>query len=631
MLAAALGVPIVLVGSLLPNLFMAIPWPVRKGMGWIGVAAVVAAAFARLMWVRPGDQWPTAGEQGRRPKWAWALPWGLALAAGSLAWPLLGDPQASGFGDWDHHLQKFEAIRRTLLDYGQFPWWTPWCRGGFPLAAVPECGAVSVATPLVLLFGSRVGLRLAAVACVMIAAEGARRVGRLWLDDPWAALAAGIVYGMHGGILVYLVAGYYIPMSYCATPWLILCACRLAEGPRFGLALGGWVAFDVLNGITYPSAYGLVIAGLFWLRGLRVEGGARRRAFLRHSILAAATALALAGWRLATMLAVMRDYPRTRASGVDHAPLFALFQMIRRPDPETLREMTAPLSWESNCYLGVLGLALFLAGFRAGLRWWHALAVLGVLLATGAGRTWQPSYWLNHAPVFSTMHMVTRWLVPAMFGVGLSIAGAIASWRRSGRFVGWLLAPSAVLLLGLDLLVLGHQLGPLALGEPVASRPTPEAGIVNVEYGPDFPAILRGEGVVRAHEPLLGYDRNAPTARLWRGHPDYIGEAWTGDRAVEPVFWSPNRIVFKVEPHQRLHINQNPGSWWLVNGERAFPGYRCAEWERPFVARADDRGRLVLEIRPMGLEAGIALHAVGLAGLGIAGALSLWRRSRAVS
>ena len=43
------------------------------------------------------------------------------------------------------------------------------------------------------------------------------------------------------------------------------------------------------------------------------------------------------------------------------------------------------------------------------------------------------------------------------------------------------------------------------------------------------------------------------------------------------------------------------------------PAARCAEMLRPFVARADARGRLELTIRPRGLGLGLWLHLAGLA------------------
>ena len=95
-------------------------------------------------------------------------------------------------------------------------------------------------------------------------------------------------------------------------------------------------------------------------------------------------------------------------------------------------------------------------------------------------------------------------------------------------------------------------------------------------------------------------------------HDVPIGEAWTEAGTVRPVFWSPNRIIFRVAPGQGVFLNQNPGSWWWVNGRQAFAGRRCAEPLLPFVVRADDSGRIELRIHPRGLELGIGLHLAGL-------------------
>ena len=119
--------------------------------------------------------------------------------------------------------------------------------------------------------------------------------------------------------------------------------------------------------------------------------------------------------------------------------------------------------------------------------------------------------------------------------------------------------------------------------------------------------------MIRGYEPMLGYRRDAPTLRRAQQDPDYRGESWTATATIQPVFWSPNRIVFQVAPGQEVFINQNPGSWWWVNGRPAFAGSRCAEPMVPFVAKADNRGRLDLRIHPRGLALGVGLHLLGVA------------------
>ena len=131
--------------------------------------------------------------------------------------------------------------------------------------------------------------------------------------------------------------------------------------------------------------------------------------------------------------------------------------------------------------------------------------------------------------------------------------------------------------------------------------------------GLGYACVMRGYGVIEGYEPMLGYRRDAPTLRRGREHPDYPGESWTARGRIEPVYWSPNRLVFHVDPGEEVFINQNPGSWWWCNGRPAFAGLGCAEMMVPFSARADATGDLELRIHPVGLRLGVGLQIFGWA------------------
>src|SRR5687768_16141335 len=76
-----------------------------------------------------------------------------------LSFLLTGD--RLGPGDADYLIQTQEAMRRSILEFHQFPWWNPWVSGGVPLFANPQFGLISLQTPLTLLFGSIIGYKLA--------------------------------------------------------------------------------------------------------------------------------------------------------------------------------------------------------------------------------------------------------------------------------------------------------------------------------------------------------------------------------------------------------------------------------------------------------------------------------------
>ena len=608
------GVAAVLLMMLGPDLFFAIPWPVRRTIGLLIFGGILVASGYRWIRSRPGDTIPLRDEQlGPSPRWP---AWLGFLGVSALAIPSLRHPENLGFGDWDLFLGKYEAARRTIVLWGQFPWWDPWTRGGFPLAANPQCGVSGVAMPLVLAFGTSVGMRLATLACFLLAVEGTRRLARLWLGDPHAAALAGLIYGLNGGVLVASVAAYHLSMCYPALPWMLYHVFRLERRASDGLWLGVWAAFGVLNGIQYFTVYTLLIVGVAWLRALLSPMGASRRRFLAHTSLALGTSFALAGWRLATTGLVYRDFPRVYATAFAETPWSILTHLLNRPSASTLAKSEVPYFWETTCYVGPVVLGLAGISLLRGWRWWHTLALACGLLASGSVAWYHPSFWLGYFPVFSTMHVVTRWRFMAMLGVALAAASVVAAWREDGRVGRRWLANLAMFAIAADYLAYGYEVLPVAFSiAPSEDRfpgpALPPGEIVQVEEWPGFPAVLRGFGVIYGFEPLMGYDRRAGSARTFVGKPGYVGEHWTARGPARVVSWSPNRIVLEVEPHEQVFINQNPGSWWWVNGRPAFEGMRCAEKGKAFAVTADDSGRVVLEIRPKGLLSGIMIHLAG--------------------
>ena len=301
------------------------------------LVALLVCGLRRLFRVMPTDTWPLKFELGtarlsRPPHRVW-IPWALRLAVISLVIPIMKNPDGLGFADWDFVLDKFEALRRTVLVWGQFPWWNPWSRGGFPLAAEPQIGAVSIATPLVLALGSSIGLRLAAILCVLIAVEGAFRLAWLWFREPWPAATVALIYGLNGGVIINTAQGYILAMSYCSLPWLAYHAFRIGDRFVDGIGLGGWMAFVILNGIQYLSFYGGLLAGLIWARAVRVQPGASRARLLVHTLAAVGVFLGVCGWRLIPILLVLADDKREQITHWDESLFAVPHYLLTRPLP----------------------------------------------------------------------------------------------------------------------------------------------------------------------------------------------------------------------------------------------------------------------------------------------------------
>ena len=236
-------------------------------------------------------------------------------------------------------------------------------------------------------------------------------------------------------------------------------------------------------------------------------------------------------------------------------------------------------------YVGPVVVVLGGAQPVRGWRWWHTLVLITGWLAIGSRNWYQPSYWLADWPFIGSAHVVTRWRFVAMLGIGLAAGSVLARWRASGQRVKATLAAAAVVVIAADYLALASGQVSMAFSVAPDRRSFPEPAvreIVNVGDGIGYPCVLRGYGVIRGYEPMLSYHRDAPTLRKARGEPGYRGESWTDEGGIRPVYWSPNRLIFRARPGQEVFINQNPGSWWMVNGRRAFEGLRCRRADAAF-------------------------------------------------
>ena len=261
---------------------------------------------------------------------------------------MLRNPDGLGFADWDFVLDKFEAVRRTILIWRQFPWWNPWCRGGFPLAAEPQIGAVSMATPLVLAMGTAIGLRVAAILCMWIAVEGAYRLAWLWFREPWAAAAAALIYGLNGAVSVGTGRGLHHRHE--------LLQPALAGVPRVpdrravvdGVWLGFWLAFTLLNGLQYISLYASSWRRRSGCAPLRVQPRGQRGRLLRNTMAAVGVFLVISGWRLATVYLVLLDDRREAMTLWDES-LAADLPPLARPTRHRLARRLAGRHWDWLC------------------------------------------------------------------------------------------------------------------------------------------------------------------------------------------------------------------------------------------------------------------------------------------
>ncbi len=546
---------------------------------------------------------------------------------------MLWEPGKWGGEDWDYFAHHYEAMRRSVLEYRQVPWWNPWSCGGLPLATNPQLGLISINFPLVLIFGTYPGLKLAVLLHLIAAAEGARWLAGLWFRDELARAVVAFIYVFNGSVALYVAAGHLGIELIAFVPWAIGLAFWMERAWRWGFALGAVLAVAVLESFQYFVVYLVMmlvglIAWRFW-----ISSRDKRRLLLLGCLSAGAMFLALAGMRTVLVGKLIRDFPRTRFSIIhQHVSLQTLGVMFVRPGQNMDYRFqtdagTMGIGWhEYGCYVGVLPCVLFAASIRQGWRWWHTLTLACFWLALGNDSWYLPSDWLTHLPVLNTLRVASRWRVVGVLGIALGCGAALAELRESSRKMWRMVATGVAGLIALDLFLNAWPVyRNVFLNEPmVIAREANDRGFVQIHHEnlPVAPkpgtmmmaTLLANYGVIYSYEPVLGQGKPL-SGRVWQRHKDYQAEYWSPDGPVELVRWSPNAISLRAPPHAEVHVNQNPGSYWFVNGQPAFPQHRSVDRQAPFQVPADSNGVVELSIVPSGFSWGWAATSIGLLGV----------------
>jgi hypothetical protein len=345
------------------------------------------------------------------------------------------------------HWPSAEFLRRSLLEYGQIPFWNPHTLGGTPFAADPLSGlyypplwlALILPAPLAFNILFFLHLAFAGVGAFLLAAgEGAGRVGG-WSGQA-APLLAGIAFGGLPKLIAHTGAGHLtLVLAVSWTPWLLMTA---REAALRG-SLRRWSLAGVIAGIVFlidprwliPSAlaavgYALASGLPFSSRPLRKGIPAWIISLAVFAAFAAATAMVLA----LPMAQFVSLSTRASLSGAERAALSLPFSAL---PGLLLGGMGNSIEWViyPGAVVVVLALASLLRSPSPGadrergaggeVVFWWILFLLSVFLSLGSNIPGLAQV-LNAVPGLDLLRIPPRW----MFLAGLALAMLAARGLR---------------------------------------------------------------------------------------------------------------------------------------------------------------------------------------------------------
>ncbi len=523
--------------------------------------------------------------------------------------PLLLTGNKERPGDSDYYFALYEGFRKSVLTYHQFPWWDPWISGGVPLFGNIEFGLISVASPLVLLFGPVIGIKLSLLVYGLIAFFGARRLlQRYFQSSELRSIALAYVFAF-SGFFAARSSGHFTFPLVSFSPWLIYFFLYVRE--RYA-----WLKFALIYSLLLDTAphYAAImttdtLALLFVFGTLRLGRNKNRKltfsVFMpRDRLFALAKAalliIVLIGYRMYYVLDFYKDYRRTLAVSSETFTTVQNGFLALWGQPNYNDASSHGLHWgwiEVEAYIGIGTLVAILAILFAWLFykkkfakqfsrpiWWIvALFVLFFALGMGDFSRFAPYTLAQKLPLFSDMRVATRWLYWDSCLV-LVIIAAYKGKKYAGAVTLFAILAALELLVRYPLLISRAYTVPTLQYRSAAAPfyqekynrvPRPEYQnnkAWNKEFWYDqnlYESTKNNIGEPLASDSLLYKTYYGATWRC-QYFPDRVPCPFVVSDNAKVAYWSPNHIKLERTGPGPIDLDMNPGRGWKINGQYVF-------------------------------------------------------------
>jgi hypothetical protein len=511
--------------------------------------------------------------------------------------------------DWDYFAQNYEAARQSILHYHQFPWWNPWSNGGQPLFANPQFGLFSVPMPLVLIFGTVVGLHFSILAYYLLGFWGMylllRRIG---CDSRLMRVMLAYIWVFSGFSAWHLGGGHLSFAVYLLTPLALLTLLNIHKK-------NGWIWFALTASLIIQTAMHYISVEIIFICVLVASMQLGRLLYAKRSkelrrilpyllpyIYASIAILVLCGLKLLYTLQFMNDYPRLQP--LDPPVSLKLFTAAltfrHEANPGDLTVFTdTSFGWaEFGNYMGLITLGLFfylvmrkLENYKKFIfKDWAILVsiLLAALISLGAFWKFSPFNILHHFPIFDQMRVPSRFIC----WVGLGLILFLASLPRK-TIIYVLLGISTLDVFGANHIVLNKPQKPYVQAVQLSNKfeqyafynTDPSLGQLGIIAVGDL-RLLRATqsnyGEIYGYEPILNigqfyYLPGTPRCGIKQGCHFVL----TNNATVS--YWSPQHITLTRTRPGPIKLNMNPGKVWQVNNKPVFGNYRVLELQKEFI------------------------------------------------
>ena len=536
----------------------------------------------------------------------WEL--GILIILGILVsliyyYPILNSGDNLGIQDWDENFAWTESSRVSLLEYHQFPLWSPYKCGGAVQFANPEIPVVSFQTLFALLFGTMRGIKFSIFFHGLIGFLGFYLLARQYKLSYLGSLLASILFSFSGITGSFLSTGMVVFTSFAYTPYILFFFNKSLKNGKWGFLCGTLFALSFYSGYHIPLLLGVYIL----IYALVMSIGKHSLTPFKALFIMLSTSALISLPKLILSIQLIRALPRLM-SDVSGYSIRNFFYFLLSQKQNLFNEMDIKGFYfaidENSLYVGVLSFFLFLLffannkqGIKQNICLLFSLLIM-VWIMLGYSTPLSLYSVMKHLPVFSSFRVAQRFrfdfIIPFSLLTGLGLDNLVRLLRTQKLALP--VAILCLLVIYVDLasfsttnflsktLIIKNPASQLLKGTAFLQRETtgPEIQIQRTIPLPDkfldsriftpwsneYLVIQENKGILKCYDCLT-------TTTNAKGVDDieYQGEYHlltpVQDVEVRNTYWSPNKLVFQITHAEKalkdtLIINQNYFPGWIV-------------------------------------------------------------------
>ncbi len=537
------------------------------------------------------------------------------------------------WGDFSMFAQAYEAIRISVVEYGQFPWMNAWMAGGTPLYANPQIGVFSIQSLLSIIFGAPMGIKVSIIIYSIIAYLSMALLLRRYFKADWIITSLLSLVWILNSFFIAHLPSHYTFIWYALTPLFAYLALTFDKSRIGGALLGCAFGIMALSQIHNPFFHiSILISTIILVRVVR------NRKNLKNILLQLAISVGIfaiiAGHRLLYTVQNALEFPRTL---IDNAAtlsqsVLAFLIPYKVPQYSFINYPSPPFGWqEITAYIGVGTIVAFLISIMLiliviinkrklpqGLNAIHigiiGVAIIGTfLIGLGAFTDLAPYGILKHLPVISSMRVSSRWFIFTILAVIIFMSIVYTRLPKSNAklliLVFLLIGVGEMYVsnFGYQKHILSHE---TRTAPSIASSYSfeqskqfgatlffPEGNrIKNTDndmphFYREYEATTYNIGTIQANDSLIDLN-TLPSPRC--GYEDGCPLILSNNATV--IMWSPNKIVLKRTSPGDIELNMNNSRYFTVNGNRD-TSIRTVEAYVPFIIK-DSSNTITIQADP---------------------------------